>query len=156
AADEEDVVVGVFTTLFEAVQRGRYPDLNDRNDLWRLLLKLTESKATDLARHERAEKRGGGLVRGLSAFAGAGGPAGLDGMPDITPTPEFIVMMTERVEHLQRLLDGDPTKNLRQVAIWKMEGYTDEEIATFLGCVPKTVERKVKTIKKLWNREEPA
>ena len=37
--------------------------------------------------------------------------------------------------------------------LWKMEGYTVEEIAEKLGCVQRTVERKLRVIRGLWNPE---
>jgi len=42
---------------------------------------------------------------------------------------------------------------LRSIAVWKMEGYTVEEIAARLGCVPRTIERKLRTIRELWGEE---
>jgi hypothetical protein len=42
---------------------------------------------------------------------------------------------------------------LRSVAVWKMEGYTNAEIADKLGCVPVTVERKLQLIRSLWANE---
>ena len=60
AADEEDVALSVFRCLCEGASRGRFPELEDRDDLWRLLVTLTERKAYNLARDERRLKRGGG------------------------------------------------------------------------------------------------
>jgi len=48
---------------------------------------------------------------------------------------------------------GDDT--LRAVARWKMEGHTNAEIAAKLGCVPQTVERKLRMIRRLWAKEVP-
>ena len=42
---------------------------------------------------------------------------------------------------------GDPT--LQSVATWKLEGYTDDEIAARLGCVTRTVERELARIRKM-------
>lgn len=39
---------------------------------------------------------------------------------------------------------------LRSVATWKLEGYTDAEIAARLGCVTRTVERKLARIRSIW------
>ena len=38
AADEEDVALSALDSFFRGVARGRFPHLQDRNDLWRLLL----------------------------------------------------------------------------------------------------------------------
>jgi DNA-binding NarL/FixJ family response regulator len=37
-----------------------------------------------------------------------------------------------------------------------MEGFTNTEIARRLGCVPQTVERKLRAIRRLWSEEERA
>src|SRR5262245_36457448 len=52
AADAEDVVQEAFEAFFRAAQRGQLPKLNDRHDLWPLLVKITERKAIDLRKHE--------------------------------------------------------------------------------------------------------
>src|SRR6516165_10866377 len=62
AADEEDVALSAFDSFCRAAENGRFPDLSDRDDLWQLLLLLTDRKAIDLARRERSGKRGGGKV----------------------------------------------------------------------------------------------
>ena len=43
---------------------GRFPELDDRQDLWKVLVMLTARKAVDQLRRGHAQKRGGGLVRG--------------------------------------------------------------------------------------------
>jgi DNA-directed RNA polymerase specialized sigma24 family protein len=67
-ADEEDVAASVLESLFRAAQKGRFPDLADRHDLWRLLLQMTARKAIDMKRRETRQRRGGGRVAGESAF----------------------------------------------------------------------------------------
>jgi len=66
-ADEEDVALSAFASFCQAAQRGRFPNLADRDDLWRLLIVLTAQKAVDAIRWEGCAKRGGGRVRGESA-----------------------------------------------------------------------------------------
>jgi DNA-directed RNA polymerase specialized sigma24 family protein len=51
------------------------------------------------------------------------------------------------------LLDLLNDSELRQIAVWKMEGYTSDEIAQKLQCVTRTVERKLRLIRKLWEAE---
>jgi DNA-directed RNA polymerase specialized sigma24 family protein len=66
------------------------------------------------------------------------------------PTPEEAAAMADECGRLLDLL-GEP--ELRQVALWKVEGYTNEEIAARMDCVPRTVERKVRRIRLLWKHE---
>jgi ECF sigma factor len=60
-ANEEDAALSAFDGFCKGVARGRYPQLEDREDLWRLLDVITERKAFDQARRERRQKRGGGF-----------------------------------------------------------------------------------------------
>src|SRR5262249_13308720 len=57
AADEEDVALSAFASFCHAAKRGCFPDLHDRDDLWQLLVLLTDRKACNLAKHERRKKR---------------------------------------------------------------------------------------------------
>jgi DNA-directed RNA polymerase specialized sigma24 family protein len=155
AADEEDVALSALDSFFAGARRERFPKLRDRHDLWRLLVVITKRKAADLAVLQGRKKRGGGAVRGDSALSDAtsANAGGFDHVPDDEPTPDFIVMMAEEC---QRLLDRLGSDELRDVARWRMEGYTNAEIATKLGCVEGTVERKVRVIRSVWEQESHA
>src|SRR5438552_14213398 len=63
AADEEDVVQSAFHSFFRGVARGRFPQLGDRDNLWRLLVVITARKALDQLAHDHARRRGGGTVQ---------------------------------------------------------------------------------------------
>src|SRR5438477_5346017 len=69
AADEEDVALSAFDSFCRGAEQGRFPRLDDRDNLWRLLVVITERKACDLVQHEHRQKRGGGEVRGESGLA---------------------------------------------------------------------------------------
>src|SRR5262245_49553934 len=60
AADEEDLANSAFAGCFRGIKADRFPRMNDRDDLWQVLVVLTERKAIDFRRHEMAAKRGGG------------------------------------------------------------------------------------------------
>lgn len=148
-ADEEDVVLHTFDSFCRGAQEGRFPELSDRNNLWRLLIAMTANKAKDLARHERRQKRGGGKVLNEGAFTGGDDsrPSPLLDVISRDPTPEFAAELAEDVE---RRLDQLDDETLRQIALWKMEGHQNDEIAEKLGCVSRTVERKLQLIRRLW------
>jgi DNA-directed RNA polymerase specialized sigma24 family protein len=140
-------------SFYRAMTAGRYPQLKDRHDLWRLLLTLTSHKVTKQFRRQRAQKRGGGRVRGESVFGHAdetGSPAGIGDLLGRDPTPELIAMMDETCEQMMERLGDDTLKN---VALLKLEGLTNREIAERLRCNERTVERKLGLIRKKWEKE---
>ena len=148
-ADEEDVALSAFASFCRAARAGRLPDLADRHGLWRLLIRLTAEKAVDQARREGRAKRGGGRVRGESAWAHGDGSAIGPGLAQVigdVPTPEFAAMVTEECGRLLRQLND----NLRPVAVAKMQDATNEEIALSCGCSLSTVERSLRLIRKIW------
>jgi DNA-directed RNA polymerase specialized sigma24 family protein len=150
-ADEEDVALSAFDSFCRGVERGRFPRLDDRKDLWRLLACITVRKAFDLARHERSAGQGAGKLRGESAFDGPGGEPGIEQVLGREPSPEFAALMEEAYRgRLARL----PDETFRSVAQWKLEGYTNAEIATQLQCDARTVERKLSIIRSLWGKDD--
>jgi DNA-directed RNA polymerase specialized sigma24 family protein len=154
AADEEDVALSAFDSFCRGAAQGRFPQLSDRDDLWQLLVLITARKAIDLVQQERRQKRGGGTVQGESAFLAtqdsSGREVGLEQFESREPSPEFAAQLAEEC---RRLLGVLANEELRTVALWKMEGYTNEEIAAKLGCVVRTVERKVRVIRSHWKEE---
>ena len=152
AADEEDVALSAFDSFCRGAEQGRFPQLSDRDNLWQLLVKITVRKAIDLARHESRRKRRGGIQE-EGRLAGpedsAAADNGLEQIAGREPTPEFAAQVAEQC---QRLL-GSLNDELRSIAVWKMEGYTNAEIAAQLGCVTSTVERRLKLIRAVWLKE---
>src|SRR5580658_11337782 len=59
AADEEDVALSAFDSFCRNAEAGRFPDLTDRDSLWRLLAEFTLRKAAHHVRDAGALKRGG-------------------------------------------------------------------------------------------------
>jgi DNA-directed RNA polymerase specialized sigma24 family protein len=154
AADEEDVVAGAFETFFRRAQKGQFPQLKDRQDLWHLLVKITERKAYNQRRDQRRAKRGGGRLRGESVLEGNDGPAergGLDQVAGGEPTPEFAAMIAEALDELLGVLDPE----LQTIALLKLEGHTNAEIAAKTGRSVPTVERRLRMIRSTWKREPP-
>jgi DNA-directed RNA polymerase specialized sigma24 family protein len=153
AADEEDVALSAFDSFCRAAAQGRFPDLHDRDDLWHLMVVITDRKACNLARHERRQRRGGGKVLDEAAL-GTGGEtvakAPLARVLSPEPSPEFACHAAEECRRLLGLL-SDAT--LQQVAVLKMEGYTVAEIAAQLGRVPRTVKRWLRLIRRTWAQE---
>jgi DNA-directed RNA polymerase specialized sigma24 family protein len=150
--DEEDVALAAFDSFCRGATEGRFPDLNDRDDLWRLLVTITVRKSLNQRIHARRAKRGGGLVRGDSVMAGAersDNPQGFARVVGDEPSPSLAAQVADEFRFLAQRL-GD--ENLRSVAVWKLQGFTNEEIATKLGCKLRTVERKLQLIRSVLTR----
>jgi DNA-directed RNA polymerase specialized sigma24 family protein len=150
-ADEEDAALSAFRNLCEGAAQGRFDQLQDRDDLWRLLVVITARKAADLKKQQNRVKRGGGRILGQSDLDGGDsrGPGALELIAGDEPTPEFIA---ELAEEYRRRLDrlGDVT--LRRVALLRLEGYDYDEIAERLGIARRTVARKLEMIRDAWER----
>ena len=146
--DEEDVALSAMHSFYKGIAKHKFDNIHNRDDLWKLLVTITARKATARRRAHFAQKRGGGHTRGESFFAQTeeelGGIANILGTE---PTPEFAVSVAEDCRELLAQL---PDETLRQIALWTLEGYRTEEIAEKLGCVRRTVERKLERIREIW------
>jgi DNA-directed RNA polymerase specialized sigma24 family protein len=142
AADEEDVALCAFDSFCRGAEQGRFPRLDDRHDLWQVLLVLTQRKAADLAQHERREKRDWRRAEPIDPTS----PPGV--APDADPA-----FAAQVAEECQRLLDALGDDGLRLLAVRKMEGYTNEEIAGLLNCSLATVERRLRLIRREWEEQ---
>lgn len=145
AADEEDAALAAFVAFQQGLEAGRFPDLANRTDLWRLLVTLTVRMAGRQVRDERRDRRGGGQVRGDSAFRLPDGevwePA------DDGPGPEELALVADTLDRLLGSLDATTH---RPIGLLRLEGYTVEEIAERLGCAACTVRRRLELIRCRW------
>jgi DNA-directed RNA polymerase specialized sigma24 family protein len=150
-ADEEDVALSALDSFIRGAEKGRFPQLADRDDLLHLLLVITERKAVDHVNHERREKRGGGKVRHEGSLAGNSSvTAPFDHVAGLEPTPDEAARIADNCRQLLEALEDD---QLCAVALAKIEGCSNEEIAKRQRCSVPTVERKLARIRKIWRRE---
>jgi DNA-directed RNA polymerase specialized sigma24 family protein len=148
AADEEDAALSAFNSFCRGAECGRFPRLDGRDDLWRILVTITARKAAYLVKHERRLKRGGGRVRAEADMAATALEAGgLGQAPADGPSPEMAALLADEC---RRLFETLPDESLREVARLRLEGYSDQEIAAGQKCSLRSVERRVRTIRSLW------
>lgn len=149
AADEEDVALSAFDSFLAGARRNRFPQLQDRHDLWKVLLAIVLRKAVSQNRRERRLKRGGGEVRGESVFVDGTkrGARGLEQFVSEEVTPAMAVAVREELEKRLEALDNEQH---RQIVLLKLEGFTNEEISTKLDCSLRTVERRLERIRNQW------
>jgi RNA polymerase sigma factor (sigma-70 family) len=142
--EEEDVALSAFNSFCQAAGQRRFPQLSNREDLWRLLVMLTARKVWRLRRLAQTQKRGGGVARSQDF------ELELDEVAGREPTPDFAA---EVAEELQARLKGLKKADLVAVALRKLDGYTNDEIAEQLGCARSTVERQLRQIRSQWSKE---
>jgi DNA-directed RNA polymerase specialized sigma24 family protein len=151
--DEEDAALSDFDSFCRGAAQGRFPDLADRDGLWRLLVVITLGKVMGQVRRQGAQKRGGVRLVRESALVGGdvaeGG--GLDRIAGDEPGPELAAMV---IDEYRRLRAGLKSEALRQVLDLRLAGYTREEIAQRLGCAERTVKRKLDLIREAWLQGE--
>jgi RNA polymerase sigma factor (sigma-70 family) len=154
AADEDDVAQGAFASFCRRAEEGRFPRLYDRNDLWQLLLVIAFRKACDQIKHERVRQPRNRRV--LHASAVAVGPGGDESalFADMISQEPGPAMVAQTAEECRRLLAELGSEELRQVALWKLEGYTNAEIAAKLKIKTRTIERKLELIRSLWGKDD--
>lgn len=144
-ADEEDVALSAFDSFCRSAAGGRFPQLLDRDGLWRLLAAITMRKAANLLRDQHRQKRGG-----TGPPSEPEGERTLDQLLSREPTPDFAAQVAEQFQRLLRLL-GD--RELEAVAVLKMEGYSNEEIGGRLGFAVRSIKRKLQIIRRRWEKE---
>lgn len=163
-ADEEDVALGALDSFFRRARKGKYKELHDHHDLWRLLAKITYFKTCDHIRRIPKESGESALVRGSEPDQEL---QGIDAWKDDNCAfpfdPGTMIVLSEKEamdDHFRRLTLGTRElleklndDKLRLVALRILQGYKKTEIADELGCVPSTVDLKIKRIQKLWGRE---
>ncbi len=153
--DEQDAAQSAFHSVCAGITAGRFPELHDREGLWRLLLVITSRKVMHRHRYDKQQRRDVRRTEAdlVLAVAGDSGPPGMQQIPAREPTPEFAAEFAETCESLFEGLD-DP--KLREIVSLRMEGYSDLEIAGRLQCSRSTVQRKLEIVRRHWQRFEEA
>ena len=156
ALDEEDVALSAFKSFCLAAAKGSFPQLEGRDDLWKLLLCIANRKAQNYVRRELREKRGGGQVRGESIFEMGGNSSdpndvGIGNVAGNMASPEMLAQFTDDARAMIDMLQDDTIKT---IALLRMEGYSVEEIAERLECGKRTIERRLTLIRKTWSESE--
>lgn len=147
AADADDAVQSAFASFCHRVRAGQFK-IDDRDDLWNLLGLITKRKARAQVRRELAARRGSGQTIHEGALDGLGGPRRLlDEAAGELASAEFDLHVAELLEQL------DPV--LREIAVCRLMGFLNREIAVRLDCTERKVERKLQLIRLIWKADWP-
>jgi len=154
AADEEDIAISAFKSFCKAFQDGRFQAQGSSSDLWPLLVTLTINKAIDHLRRENRQKRrpqstepDGEVRRFTNATAEA-----LSGLISNEPSPGLAAATAESFEQLLGALDASGDPSLRRIILDSFAGMTTAEIAQQQKCTVRTVQRKLLTVRAVWEQ----
>ncbi len=131
-ADEDDVAISALNSFYQSARKGRFPQLTDSDGLWRLLVVITARKTVHLLRDQGRQKRGGARVAFSGPLDSQGEEPAVEQLVGNEPSPEFAAQVADEYKRLLSRLDDDQ----RAIAIAKLEGLTNEQIAAKLGRAP--------------------
>ena len=131
----EDLAVDAFLSFCRHAAAGDFKELANRRNVWGLLACITIRKTFGFRTKEGKRPDAVGELSGL-------GERGFEGVASHEPEPEFVATVTS----LLALLSPE----LREVAVLKMEGLTNQEIAGRRSCALRRVERQLAMIRGRW------
>ncbi len=144
--DEQDILQSMYASFCHGQLEGRACP-GSRQELWKLLVRITLCKVVNTANRHLAARRD---VRRERAPAGRRDDSGhfprwmldhVDRM-EVGPDEKLVAM-----EEFERLLQALP-EDLRRIVIWKLDGYTNAEVAAMIGRTVRCVELKLQLIRK--------
>jgi RNA polymerase sigma-70 factor (ECF subfamily) len=142
--DPEDIVQSVFRTFFGRLKGGQF-QLDQQNDLCKLLVRITVNKTLRQVAYQKAAKRD----PGQETHADEGDRESVLQLLARDPAPEEAVAFLDQLEHF--LLNLTPDE--RRILEMRMQGYSNEEICNELGIYDRKIRRVLERIRGLAEQE---
>jgi DNA-directed RNA polymerase specialized sigma24 family protein len=143
--DEEDVLQNVYASFCLGQFEGQ-PSPSSREELWKLLVRITMCKVVNTAHKHLAARRD--VRRDRSQNADRDGSLFprwmLEHVDRAQPSHEEKIIVLEEVDRLLTCLSPD----LRTILLWRLDGYTNAEIARIIGRTERSVELKMQVVRK--------
>lgn len=147
--DEEDVAASALFALCRGARENRFRRLENRDDLWQILVMITARKSAQIHRkqNQRAE-------RGESALLSSTGDSSprLEELLQANPTQGGLDSLDLVCGDLLACLEP----KLQEVALLKLAGHTNEEVAEIRNRSVKTIERYLQLIRLKWTNRQDA
>jgi DNA-directed RNA polymerase specialized sigma24 family protein len=144
--DGEDIAILVLHAIAKNSQLGQFPNLQHREDLWLLMILLTQQQVIE--RHREAKEIGasGFAIQNMTDLLEKYNCSLDDFLENDSGRDRFFEIM-DCWNELLKTFDDDRS---RDIARLKLQGFSNREIASILSLVPKTVDRKVQHIMQRW------
>jgi RNA polymerase sigma factor (sigma-70 family) len=155
--DWEDVALETMRQVLEGVYEDRYPLLNDRDNLWAILARVTVCRALDERKRRQRHQRRLGMVASDATSSSAVEPRErfpVETVVDRAPLPDLVLEATEQIERLMGLLGSHP--RLATLARLKLQGATQEQISDELQVSQRTIRRDLARIREIWLADRTA
>lgn len=147
AYDEEDLALSTMKDFYLRATQGAYAKLESREDLWQLLATIALHKTMNRRRLANRLKRRTNKEVVKDAY-----PIRKAGEIDRKQSPEWITIVAEQAEYLLRLLnEHDASGVLQQIALMKLDGSSNSQIAIELGCTRRSVAARLLWIQRIWD-----
>ena len=149
--DEQDILQSMFASFYQGQYLGKTVPAS-RQELWKLLVRITMCKVVNTANRHLADRRDFRRERSEQPCDSDHGRFGewmRDQVDRAQPTPQDRVAVVEEVERLLHLLPDQ----LRQIVLWKLEGFTNAEIAPMIGKTVRSVEMKLQLTRRILEKE---
>ncbi|HEY6563282.1 MAG TPA: ECF-type sigma factor, partial [Pirellulaceae bacterium] len=154
----EGLAAGVLGDFILAAPKGAYPTVDTRSKLQALFHVMVKRRAASILRRNRTKKRGRGKVRGESGFARDGADPAGGGLENQTRPYHGRQEDFEDEQALADAIQDDLELDgpLLEILLLKLQKYSNAEIASRIDCAICTVERKLDTIREVWERRSLA
>ena len=143
ASDEEDVTLSVLKSVCLNLREQSNIQV-DSSGIWCLLVLICKRKIANQYAYQLRGKRDASRSESLSQ-----NPALLEELQADEIQPQRLIEINESLESLFAALEKEP---LKQIALAKVQGYTNQEIANQRNCSLSTVERKLRVIREIWSQ----
>ena len=143
AEDGEDIAIMVLDTLTRNAQLGLFPNIQHREDLWLILILLTQQLVIERKRQANLERP---VIHNMTDLLTRANESHETYLQE-DQAQSRILEIVDCWNELLKSLDNDRS---RDIARLKLQGFSNREIATVLQIVPKTVDRKVNAIMQRW------
>lgn len=145
ASDEEDIALSVLKSVCLSIRDGRIGPDQDDDGIWRLLVVVCKRKIANQYAYQRRAKRNVSQSQSIDGDVGL-----LRELQSKEICPEVLAEFNERLAELFGKLEKE---TLKKIALAKIQGFTNEEIANSLKCSLSTIERKLRVIRGIWSHE---
>jgi DNA-directed RNA polymerase specialized sigma24 family protein len=144
--DGEDIALQVIESVFRKIGRGSYPKLSDRNDLWLVLMVAAQRRVIDKQRKVLRWERHFAPVRTLTDLMEVLN----DDLGEYLSKDDGQRRACEMIDLWDHMLSKLKDPSHREIAMLKLDGYSNRDIAIELKMTPKRVDRAVESILERW------